>query len=67
MLIGAGHDPSWYEWARAESDHCTGKVTVTKGGVFSKGGFEVTGCPMTKQGVVQSALEAFSDKEVTFA
>jgi hypothetical protein len=67
MLIGAGHDPSWYQWARAESDYCTGKVTVSKGGVFSKGSFEVTGCPMTKQGVVQSALEAFSDKEVTFA
>jgi hypothetical protein len=67
MLIGDNHPAEWYVWARGQKDHASGKLTVEKGGFRSKGSFEVTGCPMTKQGVVEAAIQAFSEKEVEFA
>jgi hypothetical protein len=66
LLVGAGHGAEWYSWAQQQPDHAAGTITVTKGGVFSSGRLEVDSCPPAKQGVVESALGAFSDKDVKF-
>jgi hypothetical protein len=67
LLVGDGHGENWYTWARGEADHFAGEITVKKGGTFSAGKLTVESCPPVKQGIVESALNAFSDKEVVFS
>lgn len=66
-LIGDGHNEAYVDWAAAQQDVARGGIRVTKGGLFrGAGALEVAGCPPAKQGVVQAALERFSDKTITF-
>ena len=65
-LIGDGHDQAYRNYAEFQTDVANGTITVNKGGVFSAGSLEVTGVPPVKQGVVESAIARFSDKNVDF-
>ena len=49
-----------------QQGHELGTVLVTKGGAFSKGELQVTGITSQKT-LVNTALEAISDKKVIFA
>jgi hypothetical protein len=66
FLVGDGHERQYATYAEFQEDVVTGKLTVHKGGVFSAGSLEVEGVPPSKQGVVESAVTRFSDKEVSF-
>jgi hypothetical protein len=66
LLVGTDHGAEWHGWAQQQADHAAGTITVTKGGMLSAGRLEVDSCPPAKQGVVESGLNAFSDKDVTF-
>lgn len=65
-LIGDGHDDAYAVHAEFQEDVAAGKLTVHKGGVFGAGSLDFENVPLTKQGVVQAAVELFSDKEVRF-
>ncbi len=67
-LIGTGHDQTYLNYAYLQADKAQGTITVNKGGMLSgAGSLDVSGIPPVKQGVVQAAIERFSDKTVNFA
>ena len=66
FLVGDGHDQRYVDYASFQEDVVNGKLTVHKGGMLSAGSLEVEGVPASKQGVVEAAVERFSDKEVRF-
>ena len=65
VLIGVDHLRSPADYVRRQADTEEGRITVTKGGAFSKGDIKVTGIS-AKQAVVKSEIGEFSDKKVTF-
>ncbi len=65
-LIGDGHDLAHTRYAKFEDDKVAGKLTVNKGGLTGAGSLDFEGVPVSKQGVVESAVERFSDKKVNF-
>jgi hypothetical protein len=67
FLVGNGHDEAYDNYARYQKDTVEGKVTVHKGSGFNAGSLEVNNVPPSKQGVVEAAVERFSDKKVVFA
>ena len=66
VLVGDGHEDNHMVYVLRQGDLEQGAVTVTKGGVFSKGKLDVKGIG-AKQALVRTALEAISDKTITFA
>lgn len=68
FLIGDGHDGQHSAYARFQGDATAGKLTVHKGGILSgAGSLDVEDVAPAKQGVVEAAVAAFSEKEVIFA
>jgi hypothetical protein len=65
-LVGDGHSGEAQVYVRRQGDLESGRVTITKGGAFSKGGLSVSGIS-AKRGLVEQALNAVSDKKVAFA
>jgi hypothetical protein len=51
---------------RRQGDQESGQVKITKGGAFSKGALAVSGIS-AKRSLVEQALEAISDKKVSFS
>jgi hypothetical protein len=66
VLIGDQHDQKALVYVLRQQGHELGTVLVTKGGAFSKGELQVTGITSQKT-LVNTALEAISDKKVIFA
>ena len=73
VLIGQDQQPETYrkliELVRDKQANPTGKqpngkITVTKGGAFSKGKLAINGC--TDEAAMRTAIEAVSDKSMTF-
>lgn len=65
-LVGDGHDERYQWYVDFFGDKETGQVTVRKGRMFGAGTLEVSGISPSKQGVVEAALNRFSDKDVEF-
>jgi hypothetical protein len=68
LLIGDGHAEADEQYVAAQADAVSGTVTIRKAGLGrGSGNLTFSSVPPAKQGVVQSAVEAFSDKDVRFA
>jgi hypothetical protein len=67
MLVGDDHDPNAENYMRQQPDLSEGKLTVKKGGAFSRGSFQVDGISLAKRNLVEQALGKFSEKKVTFS
>jgi Putative adhesin Stv domain len=65
VLVGDGHDAEAVGYVQRQGNYEQGTVTVGKGGAFSKGKLEVAGVSKN-QALVQTALEAISDKKISF-
>lgn len=65
VLIGSGHSADAQAYVVRQNDFEDGRITVTKGGVFSKGKLAVKGIS-AKQDLVETALGEISDKTVSF-
>jgi hypothetical protein len=65
-LIGDGHLGEAQVYVRRQGDQESGQVKITKGGAFSKGALAVSGIS-AKRSLVEQALEAISDKKVSFS
>lgn len=66
LVVGDAHDRWVVDYVRRQQDLEYGDLTVTKGGTFSSGRFEITGIS-AKQSVVEAALQQVSDKKIVFS
>lgn len=66
-LIGSGHSGQHVQYVRMQGDVGDGTITVHKGGIGrGAGSLDVSGIAPAKQGVVEAAIQRFSDKEINF-
>jgi hypothetical protein len=66
VLIGHDHGPNEENYIKAARDFGQGKLTVKKGGAFSKGTIHVDGLRSGQHDLVREAIGRFSDKKVEF-
>lgn len=66
VIAGSGHDTQVVQYVRRQGDVESGRVTITKGGAFTKGTLAVDGIS-AKQDLVTQAFGRVSDKKVTFS
>ncbi len=67
VLVGDDHENNAETYMRSQGDLSEGKLTVKKGGAFSKGTITVEKISAGKQALVTDAVGTFSDKKVVFS
>jgi hypothetical protein len=70
VLVGDDHENNVENYMKSQGDLgdlAEGKLTVKKGGAFSKGTITVDNIPTAKQASVTDAIAKFSDKKVVFS
>ena len=64
VLIGEGHPWPLVRFVGSQPSYASGQITVNKGGTFSSGTLDVTGC--TDQANFEAAINRISKKSVQF-
>jgi hypothetical protein len=65
LLIGSDHEGPFTRYVQAQDDLVQGQVSVHRS-TFGAGHLEFSDVPPSKQGVVESAVARFSEKDVKF-
>jgi hypothetical protein len=65
VLLGNEHDPSFHSWVQSCPDYTSGTFEI-KRATFGAGKIVFSGVPGPLQGTVESMVEGFSDKKVSF-